>query len=431
MNERLEAAELESDVAPTSLLHSLRAYPGFRSLFNSTLATNGAFWMWMMASGWLALDLTDSAFFVGLTGFLGGIPMLIFTLPAGVMIDRHDRRRILVIAQAVVAAIMVAVVVLLFLNLMMPWHLLLASFGTGTAMSFVFPSRNALVANMVPAKDLANAVALNSAGQNAPRVVGPALAGPLIAAVGLPFTFLFCLVIQLVAILATSRLPSALPVVSSVRRTMLGSIGDGLLVIRRNRFLTGVFILAVVPTMFLMPYTNLLPVFARDVFGIGSAGLGFMMAANGLGGVLGALLVAGSRWINNRPGVLVWAAVGFGLAVLGFSVTPSAWPAIIMIFMAGLISAVYMAVNNTQIQLNVDDSVRGRVLSVYLFTWGLLPLGVLPAGIVAGWYGAPAAIFTMAAVGLALVLLTAARFPSLRGAVASAPVRTSPDVQRV
>ncbi len=430
MGDTLEAPLLDPDSSSVSLLHSLRAYPGFRTLFNSTLATNGAFWMWMMASGWLALDLTDSAFFVGLTGFLGGLPMLLFALPAGVVIDRYDRRRVLVLAQAAVAIIMVGVVALLFLDRMMPWHLLIASFGTGTAMSFVFPSRNALVANLVPAKDLANAVALNSAGQNAPRVVGPALAGPLIAALGLPFTFLVCLLIQIVAILVTTGLPSALPMVSSARRTMLGSIGDGLLVIRSNRFLTGVFILAVVPTMFLMPYTNLMPVFARDVWGIGSAGLGFMLAANGLGGVLGSLLVAGSRWLNSRPGVLVWTAVGFGLLILAFSVTPSAEPAIVLIFLAGLVSAVYMAVNNTQIQLSVDDSVRGRVLSVYLFTWGLLPLGVLPAGIIAGAYGAPAAIFTMTSIGLALILMTAMRFPSLRG-VGTNVVRTSADVQRV
>jgi predicted MFS family arabinose efflux permease len=229
----------------------------------------------------------------------------------------------------------------------------------------------------------------------------------------------------------TSGLPSALPIVSAARRTMLGSIGDGLLVIRRNRFLLGVFILAVVPTMFVMPYSNLLPVFARDVFDIGSLGLGLMMAANGLGGVVGALLVAGSRWINSRPGVLVWTATGFALAVLAFAVTPSATPAVILIFTAGLISAVYMAVNNTQIQLNVDDSVRGRVLSVYLFTWGLLPLGVLPAGIIAGRSGAPAAIFVMTLLGLVLILFTAARFPSLRAAGALAPVPSGTDPQRV
>ncbi len=428
MSGSLDSSTVRSDSDEGSLLYSLRRYPGFRTLFHSTLATNGAFWMWMMASGWLALDMTDSAFFVGLTGFLSGIPMLLFTLPAGVMIDRYERRRILVIAQAVVALIMTSMVLLLFLDLMHPWHLLVASFGTGTAMSFVFPSRNALVANLVPSKDLANAVALNSAGQNAPRVVGPALAGPLIAALGLPITFLVCLIIQFVAIAVTTRLPATLPVVARVRRTMLGSIGDGLLVIRRNRFLTGVFILAVVPTMFVMPYTNLLPVFARDVFGIGSLGLGFMMAANGLGGVLGALLVAGSRWINSRPGVLIWTSVGFGLSVLAFAITPAPAPAIVLIFMAGLISSIYMAVNNTQIQLSVDDSVRGRVLSVYLFTWGLLPLGVLPAGAIASRFGAPTAIFTMVSVGLALILLTAVKFPSLRGASASFAVPTTADI---
>ena len=417
--------------ASTPLLHSLRAYPAYRTLFNSTLATNGAYWMWMMAGGWLALDLTDSAFFVGLTGFAAGIPMLIFTLPAGVLLDRFDRRRILLAAQAVVTVISTIVVFLLFLDMMAPWHLLIASFGAGTAMSFVFPARNALVANLVPAKHLANAIALNSAGQNSTRVVGPALAGPFIAAAGLPYTFLICMVLQIAAMFVTVRLPTTLPVVGSgARRTMWGSIGDGLRVIGRNRYLTGIFILAAVPTVFFMSYSNLLPVFARDVFGIGSVGLGLMMAMNGLGGVIGALIVAGLPRLTNRPGVLLWTATGFGLIILGFSRVMAVFPALVLIFLAGLVSAVYMAINNTEIQLAVDDSVRGRVLGVYLFTWGLLPLGVLPAGILAGRFGAPLATSTMAMVGLVFIIVTMLRFPSLRGSAASPAVVTSPEAQR-
>lgn len=401
----------ESDAA--SVWHSFRVYPGFRTLFYSTLATNSAFWMWNIAAGWLALILTDSPFFVGLTGFLGGIPMLVFALPGGVLVDRFDRRRILLAAQAAVLVIATTVSVLLLSDRLQPWHLLAAAFANGAAMSFVFPTRNALVANLVPSRHLANAVALNAAGQNSTRVIGPALAGPMIAALGITGTFLACAAVQALAMLVTTRLPSAAPGPSAARRTLWGSLTEGLVVIWRSEYLTGLVILAAVPTMFLLPYSNLLPVFARDEMGIGATGLGVLMASNGLGAVAGSLLVAGWRRLVEQPGVLIWSAGGFGLVVLAFALTPNPLLAGVLIFVAGVISAVYMAINNTKIQLSVDDSVRGRVLGVYLLTWGLLPVGTLPAGAVADVYGAPAAVAGMSVLALTLIALSAARFPSL------------------
>lgn len=409
------------DARRSSIWYSLRVHQGFRTLITGTLATNAAFWMWTMVSGWLALVLTDSPFFVGLTGFLGGIPMLFLALPVGVLIDRMDRRKLLLGAQVVVMVVSILVSVLLFLDWLQPWQLLAASLVVGSAMSLIFPVRNALVANLVPREDLANAVALNSTAQNAPRIIGPALAGPLISMIGLAGAFLVCAVIQILAFVITLRVPRQprVSAPSGVRRTMLGSMGEGLTVIRQSRYLSGIIILAIIPTVLVLPYLNLMPVFARDVLAVGSTGLGLIMAASGVGGVIGSLIVAGSSRILRVPGILLWTSAMFGVLVAIFSFTPVPLLAGMLVFLAGFSSAAYLALNNTELQLNIDDRVRGRVLSVYMLTWGLFPLGLLPMGMLADQYGAPISVGGMAILNVVLVALIAVLFPSLRGTAAA------------
>jgi MFS family permease len=411
-------------VSELSIWHSLRAYPAFRTLFGSTLTTNSGFWMWIIASGWLALLLTDSPFFVGLVGFVGGIPTLLFGVFVGAIIDRFSRRNVLMLAQTVVSIIAVTLAVLLFLDILQPWQLLIGAFINGTCMSVIFPTRNAMVANLVPAHHLANAVALNAAGQNATRVVGPALAGPMIALLGIDGTFALCAALQVSAFLVTGRLPKQVAADGQSGTSMLASVGVGLNTVWRSEYLLGMIILAAVPTMFLMPYINLMPVFARDVFGLGSTGLGILMAANGFGAVLGSLYVAGSRTLTGNPNVLIGTGIGFALLLIVFALTSITALGAILILGAGFISAVFLAVNNTLIQLHVDDAVRGRVLGIYVLTWGLLPVGTLPAGAIADSAGAPIALISMAIVAVVLIVLVAVRFPAIRSA--APPPETGP-----
>jgi MFS family permease len=416
-------------VSEISLWHSLRAYPAFRTLFGSTLATNSGFWMWIIATGWLALLLTDSPFFVGLVGFAGGIPTLIFGVFVGALIDRFSRRGVLMVAQAIVAVIGVALAALLFLDVLQPWHLLIGAFINGTCMSVIFPTRNALVANLVPSHHLANAVALNAAGQNATRVVGPAMAGPVIVLLGIDGAFAVCAALQVVAYFVSGRLPTHAAADGGDGSSMLQSVAVGLRTVWRSEYLLGMIILAGVPTMFLMPYINLMPVFARDVLGLGATGLGILMAANGFGAVLGSLYVAGSRRLTGNPHVLLGSGLGFSLVLIAFALTPVTAVGAMLILAAGFISAVFLAINNTLIQLHVADAVRGRVLGVYVLTWGLLPVGTLPAGAIADALGAPAALVIMSLVGIAAMALVAFRFPSIRR-TAPAPQAAPPASER-
>jgi MFS family permease len=393
------------------MMHSLRVYPAFQLLLLGTLATNSAFWMYQVAVGWLALQMMDSPLFVGLTGFAGGIPILIFSLPAGMIIDRFDRRLVLLAAQAGVMVLAAVFALLVGSGLITPWSVLVLSAGYGTVMSFIFPTRTTIVSTMVARDDLANALALNAAGQNATRVIGPALAGVLIALIGIAGTFAVAAILQILALAATSRLPSY--ATAGAAKGALGrqSLTLGLRIVARDPLLVRLILLALATNILVMPYINLMPVFARDELGIGSSGLGLLLASTGLGTVGGALWVAHSRRLSVWAGAQTVTAAVFAALVMVFAMTPFVLPAMLFLFAAGLLSAAFMALTQTALQLRVDDAVRGRVLSIYLLTWGTLPLGQLAVGAAADRVGPPLAVAGACVLALGCIAIIARRFP--------------------
>ncbi|HKG24114.1 MAG TPA: MFS transporter [Thermomicrobiales bacterium] len=402
------------------MLHSVRLYPLFRTLLLGTLASNTAFWMYQVAVGWLALEMTDSPFFVGLAGFASGIPVLLFSLPAGVAIDRFDKRTVLAVAQAGIMIVAGLISLLVATDLITRWSLLLLVFAYGTIMSFIFPTRTAMVPSLVERDDLANAVALNAATQNATRVVGPSLAGVLIAVTGVWETFAIAALLQVFALTSTSKLPSNVPTRSSHESMGWRSLTVGLRIVFGHPVLSALIVIALAPTVLVMPYINLMPVFARDELDLGSSGLGFLLASVGVGTVVGALSVAQSPRIRGSPSVMVGSAIGFTIMVLLFSVTSFVPLAIVLLFAAGWMSAVFLAVNQTTLQLTVADDVRGRVLSIYLMTWGMLPLGQLAVGALASQIGPPLAMASFCVLALGCIGAIAWHYPSLRGAPSGA-----------
>lgn len=397
------------------VFHSIKVYPAIRLLWIGTLATNTAFWMYQVALGWLALELTDSAFFVGLSGFASGIPIFIFALPSGFVIDRFTQRNVLMCAQVGVMVVASLFAAMIFTDVINRFWILVLAFGYGTAMSFVFPTRQAIIPGLVKREDLGNAVALNAAGQNATRVFGPSLAGVLIATIGLTGTFVVAAALQIIALLATVRLPKNPPVARTGPGTrLLANLTEGLVYVARDRVLGGILLLATIATVFIMPYLNLMPVFARDVLGVGSGGLGLLMACAGIGSVIGALGVAASRKLLTTPGFQVLGCGSFALIVLIFSQIPWVWPAALVLILSGVTSAAFLAVNNTVLVMRAPEEVRGRVLSINSLTWGLLPVGQLPIGALAEKVGAPAATTTACTIAIILVFLIAWRIPHLR-----------------
>ncbi|MBA2596051.1 MAG: MFS transporter [Chloroflexia bacterium] len=391
------------------MLHSLRAYPAFQLLLLGTLATNSAFWMYQVAVGWLALLMTNSPLFVGLTGFAGGIPLLIFSLPVGMVIDRFDRRRVLLVAQVGVMALAAVFALLVGTDSIAPWSILVLAIVYGTVMAFIFPTRTTIVTTLVTRDDLANAVALNAAGQNATRVIGPAVAGVLIALFGIATTFAVAALLQILALVATSRLPSR--TTTGQPRGAMGwaSLTLGLRTVGRDAFLVRLILLSLATNILVMPYINLMPVFARDELQVGSSGLGLLLASTGLGTVAGALWVAHSRRLGEWSGAHTVTAAAFALLILGFALTPNIPLAVLLLFAAGIVSAAFLALTQTALQMRVDDAVRGRVLSVYLLTWGMLPIGQLGVGAAADRIGPPWALAAACTLALAAIGIVARR----------------------
>jgi predicted MFS family arabinose efflux permease len=394
--------------------HSLRAYPAFRMLLLGTLATNSAFWMYQVCVGWLALQLMDSPLFVGLTGFVGGIPLLVVSLPAGVMIDRYNRRTVLLVAQFAVMMLAGVFALLVGVGTIAPWSTLVLVAAYGTAMSFIFPTRTTIVSMIVERSDLANAVALNAAAQNACRVTGPALAGVLIAVIGVAGTFAMAALLQILALAATLRLPASRPVGTARGGSVWANLTLGLRIVAKDAFLSSLILLAVVTNVLVMPYITMMPVFARDELGVGSTGLGLLLASTGLGTVAGALAVAASRRIGSWSIAQVVTAATFAALVLVFALTSNLPLAVLLLFAAGGTSAAFMALAQTALQLRVDDDVRGRVLSIYLATWGMLPFGQLAVGVIAERVGAPLATVSACAVALVGIGLIARHYRLLR-----------------
>ena len=304
------------------MLHSVNTYPAFRLLLIGTLGTNTAFWMYQVAVGWLALEMTDSPFFVGLTGFVSGIPMLLISLPAGVLIDRYDCRIVLLLAQAGVMIVAAIFALLVGIDMIHPWTMLILVAAYGSAMSFVFPSRTTIVPSLVDRADLTNAIALNAATQNLTRVVGPSLAGVLIAVIGVSGTFAVAGVapdrralhdVAVATLAGRPRWPA---------RWTWSSLMVGFRIVLSDRFLTMLILMALAPTVLVMPYINLMPVFARDELGLSSTGLGILLAAVGLGSVVGALSIARSARLRDWPHAQVVTATIFGAVVLAFALTP-------------------------------------------------------------------------------------------------------------
>ncbi len=401
-------------LAPDGTFASLRLYTTMRWLLGGTLCTNTAFWMYQIAIGWLALQLTDSALWVGLAGFAGGIPMLILALPAGVIIDRFDRRLVLLFAQCGVMTVAAIFTILIFTDVMNRWLMLVLAFGYGTSMAFVFPTRQAIVGTLVDRSYLANAIALISATQNATRIFGPALAGIFIAVIGISGTFAIAAGLQIIAMITTLKLPVT-KWAQSKRGPMLESLTEGLRYVARDPVLFGTVLLATVGTLFIMPYLSIMPVFVRNVMELGSGTLGTLMMFVGLGAVLGALGVASFRRLTAARGFQVTLIATFAVIVLLFSQSTS-WIAIsvALLFLSGVVSAGFLATNQTVLQLRTDEAVRGRVLSVNMLTWGMLPFGQLPLGVVADWLGAPVAVTIWSLIALILIALIAWRVPQLR-----------------
>lgn len=379
---------------------SLAEFPTFRRFWLATLAGSVGQWMQQIALGWLALTMTNSPSFVGIVSFTAGLPFLVVGPLGGNLIDRHDRRRVMMTCQALAAIVALVVAADVIAGTVATWHLVAAAFLTGSIQAILTPTQQSLVPALVDRGSLTNGIGLMSAGQNMTRVAGPSLAGAIIATVGIGQTF----VVQALAIAAAFVLVRS---ISLPRRTLAAGasrgVFDGIKLIAARPDLRALFLLACLPAVLIFPYVGFLNVIARDVLRIGAGGLGLLMAASGAGAVVGSLVVAG-RGRGEGMGRWLWGGtLVYGGVIMAMTFSRTLVVSLPLLFAAGVLGAAFMSGNNAAIQHRIADDVRGRVMGAYILTWGLMPLGALPVGIVAEKVGTPTAIFGGAVICTVLV----------------------------
>jgi MFS family permease len=381
----------------------------FRRYWTGQLVSLVGTWMQSVAQGWLMHRLTDSPFMLGMLGFAQFLPVLLFSLGAGVVVDRMDRRRLLQWTQSLAMAQAVLLAVLAGSGWVQPWMVLALAFAFGTINAFDLPARQSLVVDLVGREDLANGIALNAAAFNAARIVGPAVAGVLVAWVGEVGCFAINALSYLAVLagLARMRFPEHRPEVSG---SAWERLREGLDYAWRTRAIRHLLVLLAIMGGFGFQYMVLLPVYARTILHAGAGEYGLMVSAFGLGSLLAAARMTQrlSRWDLRRHLLLGLVVAGLGQA--GFAWSRALPLTLVMGFLSGFGLILYISSTNTLVQMTTDDAFRGRVMSLYTFGFvGMAPFGALLAGSLAQRYGAPVATSVCA-----LLLLAGALWVSVR-----------------
>ncbi|MCX6020166.1 MAG: MFS transporter [Chloroflexi bacterium] len=380
----------------------------FLILWMGNLGSMTAMGMQQVAMGYLAYRLSGSATALGAVTLAWGVPQLIFSLVGGVVADRFPKRNLLITSQSVMFTVALINTILIATGMIQLWHLVMLGLVQGTVFAFNMPARQALVPALVGRDNLANAVALNNAGMNLTRVLGPSLAGYLISVPGIDvagvyFTMALC---YLVALGMLFQIPSSR---GGRGQATKGSVSEqltaGIRYIWGQPKLTVLLVAAFAVVLLGQPYQSLMPIFALKVHNVGSQGLGMLSAAAGIGAFLGSLVVAYISAYPRKEIVQSVAGLVFGVALLCFALAPTFQLALAMMLIVGAAGNMYMALNNTLIMINTEPSMYGRVMSVYMMTFAMMPLSSFPMSVLADAIGAP---WTIAGAGVLTALAVAA-----------------------
>jgi MFS family permease len=343
-----------------------------------------------------------------------GIPLLLFGIIAGALADRSDRKTQLIVAQVTNALLNLILATLVLTDRVQPWHVYVTGFLAGTVQAFQNPARQTLVSDIAGPRHLINALALNSMAVNSSRAVGPAFAGLLIATVGVHGSYYVQAVMYVLATMWTiqMRIPERGPEsVLLAREPLFQSIKAGFAYVGTNKNIRTQLILALGPLTLGMPFTNMMPIFARDVLHGGAQLQGFLLSAFGVGSLLGALVLASipRRRAHALPAVI--GALVFSIMVFFFGLSHWVWFSLACTFMSGIFMTTYQTQNQALLQLSAPQHIRGRVMSIYLINRATIPIGTLFAGALADHFGGPAAVRMMSLSALSVVLLVIATQP--------------------
>jgi MFS family permease len=383
------------------------AVPAYRNMWLGMLASFAGLQIAIVSRGYLAYDLTGSASQLGLVTLAMGLPMLFLSPVAGVLADRVDKRGLLISTQLFMLFNSAVLAVLIHAGIIAIWHLVVFGFMQGCAFSLHMPTRSSLIPALVGRERLGNAIALNNSARNLMTIVGPALAGIIIVTPGLGTAGAFDLTALCYGLAAifVMRLPKAESVATKKKPGKFSAqMVGGFTYVFGQPTLLLLLSLAFVPMVLGRPYQFLLPVFQVEVLAVDARGLGFLNASTGIGGTIGALLVAYLATSKHTKLLQVIFGGLFGLTLIIFA--NSSWfpLSLLLVGLVGLAGNAYMSLNNTLVMMHTDQAYYGRVMSIYMMTFSLMPFSALPMGIVVDRWGAPAVV-TIAGAGVLLFIV--------------------------
>ena len=404
-------AESSSRVRTT--LRALR-HRNFQLFFAGQLVSLIGTWMQNVAQAWLVYRITGSSALLGMVGFAGQIPVFFISPLGGLIADRYSRQRTVIATQISAMILAFILAALTLTGRVQVAHIFVLAALLGVVNAFDIPARQSFLVEMVGREDLINAIALNSSMFNGARIVGPAVAGILVAAIGEGWCF-FANGVSYIAVIIGLMMIKVPPAAVPKKASAISHIAEGFRFAARTTPIRALLLLLGLVSLTGMPYAVLMPVFADHIFHSGARGLGILMGFSGAGALIGALALATrqgviglGRWIAVSTGV-------FGASLILFSLSRSFWVAAALLVPVGLAMMTQMGASNTLIQTMTPDPLRGRVMSVYsMMFMGMAPLGALLAGVMADRFGAPFTVAAGGAVAIVGSIVFSLRLPALR-----------------
>ena len=379
-------------------------YRDFRLMWIGACTSSVGTWMQIAAQSWLVLKLSNSPFLLGLDAFLGGIPIFLFSLIGGVVADRIERRKVLLISQCVQMGCAFLLTLLIAFHLVRVWQILFLSFVGGFAQAFGGPAYQALIPTLVSKEDMPNAIALQSIQFNVARVIGPALGGIALTQLGEKWCFglnglsFFAPIISLLMLKARFY-------PQKTSESILAGMKQGIGFIRRQSAMEALMILAFCMTALGVPMLTFLPVFAKDIFHQGPGMFTVFLSVSGVGSIVGALTVAALGNVSHKGRIALIMLTCLGAAISGFALSTSVWLSCLMLFLSGASLIAVFTLVNSLVQLITTNEMRGRVMSVYNFAFrGGMPMGNLLTGWLVPLFSAPLVLAVNGLVLMAVAL---------------------------
>jgi len=370
----------------------------FQLFFSGQLISLIGTWMQTVAQSWLVYRLTGSALLLGSVGFASQVPVFLFAPIGGITADRMNRRHIVITTQIAAMVLALILAALTLSHRVQVWHVFVLASLLGAVNAFDIPGRQSFLVDMVGKDDLMNAIALNSSMFNGARVIGPAIAGILVAKIGEGWCF-FANGASYIAVIIGLLLMRVHSPARAVGASPLEHMMEGFRFVNETAPIRALLMLLGLVSLVGMPYVVLMPIFADQILHGGARGLGILMGATGVGALLGALTLAFRQGVKGLGRWVAWCSAGFGVSLVVFALSHRFWLSVVLLLPVGYTIMLQMACSNTLIQVMVPDALRGRVMAVYsMMFMGMAPIGALLGGALAERLGAP---LTVAMGGLA------------------------------